>query len=145
MTVLKHKNIIICWQIFRKHDKFTYFFLQKNNASASSSALKVRSVSECFCFGLCVHLQYFDTPGCQLAENSVLQPWKPGNKVVRGCRFLPDLKSLGIHTNSSTDRGKINTEYLATRVSIESEEGERGSNYVQPIFRLWTAVPIYNH
>ncbi len=55
-------------------------------------------------------LQYFDSPGCQLAENSVLQPWKPVNKVSQRSQILPDLKSLGIHLNSSTDRGKINTD-----------------------------------
>ncbi len=41
LTLLKHKNTIICLQIFKKHAKLTYLFYLKNNATVIYSPLKM--------------------------------------------------------------------------------------------------------
>ncbi len=63
LTLLKHKNTVICLQTFRKHVKLTYLF----------------TGPECLCllwFVKPAHCQftqlYFGTPGCQLAENTAI-------------------------------------------------------------------------
>ncbi len=73
LTILKHKNTIICLQIFKKHAKLTLVYLEKKGYSLLVILLwECRSV---FWFVKPAHCQftqlYFSMPGCQLAENTV--------------------------------------------------------------------------
>ncbi len=77
LTLLKHKNTIICLQIFKKHAKLTYCLSEKQCYSQLFSFENVRSGPECLCllwFVIPAHCQftqlYFGTAGCQLAENT---------------------------------------------------------------------------
>ncbi len=53
LTLLKHKNTIICLQTFRKHVKLILVYL-KNNATVSYSPLKMCGPARnvCVCYGL---------------------------------------------------------------------------------------------
>ncbi len=77
LTLLKHKNTIICLQICKKHAKLTYLFIWKTMLQSVILLWSVSSGPECLCllwFVKPAHCQftqlYFGTPGCQLAENT---------------------------------------------------------------------------
>ncbi len=77
LTLLKHKNTIICLQTFRKHVKLTYLFIWKTMLQSAILLWKCASGPECLCllwFVKPAHCQftqlYFGTPGCQLAVNT---------------------------------------------------------------------------
>ncbi len=77
LTLLKHKNTIICLQTFRKHVKLTYLFIWKTMLQSVILLWKCASGPECLCllwFVKPAHCQftqlYFGTPGCQLPENT---------------------------------------------------------------------------
>ncbi|XP_067272589.1 uncharacterized protein [Pseudorasbora parva] len=77
-TLLKHKNTIMCLQIFRKHAKFTICFSERQSY-----------MSEClFLFwSVIMHImpvypivfQHHRLPDGR--KHSILQPWKPANKL----------------------------------------------------------------
>ncbi len=76
LTLLKHKNTIICLQIFKKHAKLTCLS-EKQCYSQYFSFENVHSGPEClymFWFVKPAHCQftqlYFGIPGCQLAGNT---------------------------------------------------------------------------
>ncbi len=72
---LKHKNAIICLQIFKKHVKLTLVYL-KNNATVSYSLLKmcVQCRKVCLCFGLC-NPPTASLPNC-ISAPRVVSCWK---------------------------------------------------------------------
>ncbi len=77
LTLLKHKNTIICLQTFRKHVKLTYLFIWKTMLQSVILLWKCASGPECLCllwFVKPAHCQftqlYFGTPCCQLVENT---------------------------------------------------------------------------
>ncbi len=75
--ILKHKNTIICLQIFKKHAKLTYLFIWKTVLQsvillwkcAFRAGMSV-SVLVCEIRPLPVYSIVFRHPGCQLAENT---------------------------------------------------------------------------
>ncbi len=113
LTVLKHKNTIICLQIFKKHAKFTYLFLRKTMLQSVILFQNVRSVSECVFLFWSVTPPTASLPNNILTarvssgKHSVLQPLKPANKLGHRSQILPELKSLSIHLKSSVNRGLL--------------------------------------
>ncbi len=74
LTLLKHKNTIICLQIFKKHAKVKYFFYLTNNATVSYFPLIIcvfRPGMSVFVM-VCETRQFsqFGIPGSHLAENT---------------------------------------------------------------------------
>ncbi len=114
LTPLKHKNTIICVQIFRKHAKLTLFYL-KNNATVGYSPLKMCVLGQnvWVCFGLC----------------------NPPTASLPNCISAPRVASW-----RKTQR--ISFIVMFTQPACASSLRRRGRvKKLSPIFWIWTAIP----
>ncbi len=108
LTVLEHKNIIICLPIIRKHAKFTFVSPKKTMLQLFYFEMCVPCQNVCVCFDLCdlpTDNMIFDTGGYQLTEDTTLKPLKQANKLGQRSQIPPHLKSMCINLKSSMIRG----------------------------------------
>ncbi len=136
MTLQKHQNTIICSQIFRKHAKFTYLFLQKILQTVIL-LWNVRSVSEYLFDLVCV------TPPTANLPNSISTPRDASWWNTQHIRAMEASKrteseitdstqyNIRIHLKISMTRGILKCGMrlfmlcvfnLATRMSVECFE-----------------------
>ncbi len=120
LTLLNHRNIIICLQICKKHAKLTYLFIWKNNATVSYSSLKMcfpcRDV--CLCFGL-FNPPTASLPNCisnciqvaswQKTQRISFQSWKLPRKVRA---FLWCHQSGNLRVGQVRRRGRVKKDPL---------------------------------
>ncbi len=129
LTLLKHKNTIICLQICKKHAKLTYLFIWKNNATVSYSPLKmcIPCQNVCLCFGLC-NPPTASLPNCISAPRDA--SWQKtqrfhfshGSCQGRCARFCWCLQSGNLRVPQVWGGGA-------------------GWKKPSPIFWIWTAIP----